>query len=125
MPTTCLKNAGGGIAEIINVPATSTVDFETCATVMGEPGKAIDGTAVAKWPRPARIARNRPCSCRCWKAYDLSGCQGRAGAYHRRPGLAEAVESKLAMNTIRAYASPDAHVIYARPTTMTWVTKCV
>jgi len=42
-----LKNAVGGIAEIINVEALVNVDFEDVRTVMGEPGKAMMGTAVA------------------------------------------------------------------------------
>ena len=42
-----LKNAVGGIAEIINVPGHVNVDFEDVRTVMGEPGKAMMGTARA------------------------------------------------------------------------------
>ena len=42
-----LKNAVGGIAEIINVPGHVNVDFEDVRTVMGEPGKAMMGTALA------------------------------------------------------------------------------
>jgi cell division protein FtsZ len=63
-----LKNAVGGIAEIINVPGHVNVDFEDVRTVMGEPGKAMMGTALAA----ARTARasppNRPWPARCWKA---------------------------------------------------------
>ena len=51
-----LKNAVGGIAEIINVPGHVNVDFEDVRTVMGEPGKAMMGTAVASGPDRARIA---------------------------------------------------------------------
>ena len=47
-----LKNAVGGIAEIINVPGLVNVDFEDVSTVMGEPGKAMMGTAVGQRPGP-------------------------------------------------------------------------
>src|SRR5574343_930239 len=40
-----LKNAVGGIAEIINEYGNVTGDFEDVRTVMGEPGKAMMGTA--------------------------------------------------------------------------------
>jgi cell division protein FtsZ len=51
-----LKNAVGGIAEIINVPGHVNVDFEDVRTVMGEPGKAMMGTALA---RPGPRAHRR------------------------------------------------------------------
>jgi len=38
-----LRNAVGGIAEIINVPGLVNVDFEDVRTVMGEMGKAMMG----------------------------------------------------------------------------------
>ncbi|HOB97044.1 MAG TPA: cell division protein FtsZ, partial [Aquabacterium sp.] len=41
-----LKNAVGGIAEIINDYGLVNVDFEDVRTVMGEPGKAMMGTAT-------------------------------------------------------------------------------
>lgn len=51
-----LKNAVGGIAEIINEYGHVNVDFEDVRTVMGEPGKAMMGTATASGPDRARIA---------------------------------------------------------------------
>src|ERR1700716_3946180 len=58
-----LKNAVGGIAEIINVPGHVNVDFEDVRTVMGEPGKAMMGTAVANGPDRARIAAEQAVAC--------------------------------------------------------------
>jgi len=58
-----LKNAVGGIAEIINVEAMVNVDFEDVRTVMGEPGKAMMGTAVASGPDRARIAAEQSVAC--------------------------------------------------------------
>jgi cell division protein FtsZ len=43
---------------------------------------------------------------------DLSGAKGVLVLITAAKGSLKLSESKLAMNTIRAYASPDAHVIY-------------
>ena len=107
-----LKNAVGGIAEIINVPGHVNVDFEDVRTVMGEPGKAMMGTAVADGPDRARIAAEQAVACPLLEGIDLSGAKGVLVLITAAKGSLKLNESKLAMNTIRAYASPDAHVIY-------------
>jgi len=107
-----LKNAVGGIAEIINVPGHVNVDFEDVRTVMGEPGKAMMGTAVACGPDRARIAAEQAVACPLLEGIDLSGAKGVLVLITAAKGSLKLSESKLAMNTIRAYASPDAHVIY-------------
>ncbi|MEY4651943.1 MAG: putative cell division tubulin-like GTPase [Pseudomonadota bacterium] len=107
-----LKNAVGGIAEIINVPGHVNVDFEDVRTVMGEPGKAMMGTAVAEGPDRARIAAEQAVACPLLEGIDLSGARGVLVLITAAKGSLKLSESKLAMNTIRAYASPDAHVIY-------------
>jgi cell division protein FtsZ len=107
-----LKNAVGGIAEIINVPGHVNVDFEDVRTVMGEPGKAMMGTAVAKGPDRARIAAEQAVACPLLEGIDLSGAKGVLVLITAAKGSLKLSESKLAMNTIRAYASADAHVIY-------------
>jgi cell division protein FtsZ len=63
-----LKNAVGGISDIIHIPGLVNVDFEDVKTVMSEPGKAM-------WPRPPPAAPTapprpprRPWPARCWKA---------------------------------------------------------
>jgi cell division protein FtsZ len=63
-----LKNAVGGIAEIINEYGHVNVDFEDVRTVMGEPGKAMMGTAVAAAPTARASPPSRPWPARCWKA---------------------------------------------------------
>src|SRR6266481_639529 len=45
-----LKNAVGGISDIIHMPGLVNVDFEDVKTVMSEPGKAMMGTAQAGGP---------------------------------------------------------------------------
>jgi cell division protein FtsZ len=107
-----LKNAVGGIAEIINVPGHVNVDFEDVRTVMGEPGKAMMGTAVAGGPDRARIAAEQAVACPLLEGIDLSGAKGVLVLITAAKGSLKLAESRLAMNTIRAYASPDAHVIY-------------
>jgi cell division protein FtsZ len=102
----------GGIAEIINVPGHVNVDFEDVRTVMGEPGKAMMGTAVAAGPDRARIAAEQAVACPLLEGIDLSGAKGVLVLISAAKGSLKLSESKLAMNTIRAYASPDAHVIY-------------
>lgn len=107
-----LKNAVGGIAEIINVPGDINVDFEDVRTVMGEPGKAMMGTAKASGPDRARIAAEQAVACPLLEGIDLSGAKGVLVLITAAKGSLKLKESQLAMNTIRAYASPDAHVIY-------------
>ena len=107
-----LKNAVGGIAEIINVPGHVNVDFEDVKTVMGEPGKAMMGTATASGPDRARIAAEQAVACPLLEGIDLSGAKGVLVLITAAQGSLKLRESQLAMNTIRAYASPDAHVIY-------------
>ena len=107
-----LKNAVGGIAEIINVPGHVNVDFEDVRTVMGEPGTAMMGTARASGPDRARIAAEQAVACPLLEGIDLSGAKGVLVLISAAKGSLKLNESKLAMNTVRAYASPDAHVIY-------------
>jgi len=107
-----LKNAVGGIAEIINVEALVNVDFEDVRTVMGEPGKAMMGTAVASGPDRARIAAEQAVACPLLEGVDMRGAKGVLVLISAAKGSLKLSESKLAMNTIRAFAAPDAHVIY-------------
>ena len=107
-----LKNAVGGIAEIINEHGQVNVDFEDVRTVMGEPGKAMMGTAVASGPDRARIAAEQAIACPLLEGIDLSGAKGVLVLVTASRGSLKLAESRLAMSTINAYASPEAHVIY-------------
>jgi len=107
-----LRNAVGGIAEIINVPGNVNVDFEDVRTVMGEPGKAMMGTAMASGPDRARIAAEQAVACPLLDGINLSGARGVLVLISSSKGSLKLKESSVAMETIRAYASPDAHVIY-------------
>ena len=107
-----LRNAVGGIAEIINGYGHMNVDFEDVRTVMGEPGKAMMGTAVASGPDRARIAAEQAIACPLLEGIDLSGAKGVLVLVTASKGSLKLVESRQAMNTINAYASTDAHVIF-------------
>ncbi len=107
-----LKNAVGGIAEIINVPGHVNVDFEDVRTVMGELGKAMMGTAAASGPDRARIAAEQAVDCPLLEGVDLKGARGVLVLISAAKGSLKLSESRQAMNTIRECASEDAHVIY-------------
>ena len=107
-----LKNAVGGIAEIINEYGNVNVDFEDVRTVMGEPGKAMMGTALASGPDRARIAAEQAVACPLLEGVDLSGAKGVLVLVTASKSSLKLKESKEAMNAIKAYAAPDAHVIY-------------
>jgi cell division protein FtsZ len=107
-----LKNSVGGIAEIINVEALVNVDFEDVRTVMSEKGKAMMGTAVANGPDRARIAAEQAVACPLLEGVDMSGAKGVLVLITAAKGGLKLAESREAMNTIRKFASQDAHVIY-------------
>src|SRR5574344_26787 len=107
-----LRNAVGGIAEVINEYGPVNVDFEDVRTVMGEPGKAMMGTASAAGPDRARIAAEQAVACPLLEGIDLSGAKGVLVLVTAARGSLKLAESRQAMNTIKAYASDDAHVIY-------------
>src|SRR5690606_6834951 len=97
---------------IINEYGNVNVDFEDVRTVMGEPGKAMMGTATAEGPDRARIAAEQAVACPLLEGVDLSGAKGVLVLVTASKGSLKLKESKEAMNAIKAYAAPDAHVIY-------------
>jgi cell division protein FtsZ len=107
-----LKNAVGGIADIIHIDASINVDFEDVKTVMSEPGKAMMGTAIASGPDRATKAADSAVACPLLEGIDLSGAKGVLVLIAASRGSLKLSESKNAMNTIRRYAADDAHVIF-------------
>jgi cell division protein FtsZ len=107
-----LKNAVGGIAEIINVKALMNVDFEDVRTVMSEPGKAMMGTAIASGPDRARIAAEQAVACPLLEGVDLSGAKGVLVLITASKSTLKLAESRMAMNTIRTLSSENANVIF-------------
>jgi cell division protein FtsZ len=107
-----LKNAVGGISDIIHIPGLVNVDFEDVKTVMSEPGKAMMGTATASGPDRATKAADLAVACPLLEGIDLSGARGVLVLIAAAKGSFKLAESRNAMNTIRRYAADDAHVIY-------------
>src|SRR5205085_1280162 len=107
-----LKNAVGGISDIIHIPGLVNVDFEDVKTVMSEPGKAMMGTAVASGPDRANKAADLAVACPLLEGIDLSGARGVLVLIAASKTNFKLAESRNAMNTIRRYAADDAHVIY-------------
>jgi cell division protein FtsZ len=107
-----LKNAVGGISDIIHMDALVNVDFEDVKTVMSEPGKAMMGTATAGGPDRAQKAAEAAVACPLLEGIDLSGARGVLVLIAANRANFKLSESKTAMNTIRRYAAEDAHVIF-------------
>ena len=107
-----LKNAVGGISDIIHVPGMVNVDFEDVKTVMSEPGKAMMGTAIASGPDRATKAADAAVACPLLEGIDLSGARGVLVLIAANRANFKLSESRNAMNTIRRYAADDAHVIF-------------
>ena len=106
-----LRNAVGGIAEIINVPGLVNVDFEDVRTVMGEMGKAMMGSAVAAGMDRARLAAEQAVASPLLEGIELSGARGVLVNISANSALGMK-EVREVMNTIRAYAAEDAHIIF-------------
>ncbi len=107
-----LKNAVGGISDIIHIPGLVNVDFEDVKTVMSEPGKAMMGTATASGPDRAAKAAESAVACPLLEGIDLSGARGVLVLIAANRNTFKLSESRNVMNTIRRYAADDAHVIY-------------
>jgi len=106
-----LKNAVGGIAEIINVPGLVNVDFEDVRTVMGEMGKAMMGSATAAGVDRARIAAEKAVASPLLEGIELSGARGVLVNITANGDLGMR-EVKEVMATIRTYAAQDATIIF-------------
>ncbi len=107
-----LKNAVGGISDIIHMHGLVNVDFEDVKTVMSEPGKAMMGTAQAGGPDRATKAAEAAVACPLLEGIDLSGARGVLVLIAANKINFKLNESKAAMNTIRRYAAEDAHISY-------------
>ncbi|MEY2687783.1 MAG: hypothetical protein RL375_1981 [Pseudomonadota bacterium] len=107
-----LKNAVGGISDIIHIPGLVHVDFEDVKTVMSEPGKAMMGTATASGPDRATKAAEAAVACPLLEGIDLSGARGVLVLIAASKQTFKLAESRNAMTTIRRYAAEDAHVIF-------------
>jgi cell division protein FtsZ len=107
-----LKNAVGGISDIIHLQGLVNVDFEDVRTVMSEPGKAMMGTGQASGPDRATKAASAAVACPLLEGIDLSGARGVLVLIAAKRNTLKLAESQKAMTEIRRLAAEDAHVIY-------------
>jgi len=106
-----LKNAVGGIAEVITQPGLVNVDFEDVRTVMEEPGHAMMGSAMASGPERAREAAERAVASPLLEGAGLSGARGvliNISASH----ALKMREVNEAMDVVKSFAATDAHIIF-------------
>ncbi|HEX5801462.1 MAG TPA: cell division protein FtsZ [Azospira sp.] len=106
-----LRNAVGGIAEIINFPGLVNVDFEDVRTVMGEMGMAMMGSATSSGVDRARIAAEQAVASPLLEGINLSGAKGVLVNITATRGL-KMKEVNEVMNTVREFAAEDAHIIF-------------
>ncbi|MBI4742135.1 MAG: cell division protein FtsZ [Betaproteobacteria bacterium] len=106
-----LRNAVGGIAEIIKCPGLVNVDFEDVRTVMGEMGMAMMGSANASGTDRARLAAEQAVASPLLEGINLSGAKGVLVNITSTRGL-KMKEVNEVMNTVRAFAAEDAHIIF-------------
>ncbi|HZX32576.1 MAG TPA: cell division protein FtsZ [Rhodocyclaceae bacterium] len=107
-----LKNAVGGIAEIITYPGLVNVDFEDVRTVMGEMGRAMMGSAEAAGVDRARIAAEQAVASPLLEGVNLSGARGVLVNITAAKGSLKMKEVNEVMNTVKEFAAEDAHIIF-------------
>ncbi len=107
-----LKNAVGGIAEIITFPGLVNVDFEDVRTVMGEMGRAMMGSSTASGLDRARIAAEQAVASPLLEGVNLSGARGVLVNITAARGNLKMKEVNEVMNTVKAFAADDAHIIF-------------
>ncbi|MBK5913030.1 cell division protein FtsZ [Rhodocyclus purpureus] len=106
-----LRNAVGGIAEIINFPGLVNVDFEDVRTVMGEMGMAMMGSALASGADRARVAAEQAVASPLLEGINLSGARGVLVNITATRSL-KMKEVHEVMRTVREFAAEDASVIF-------------
>ncbi len=106
-----LRNAVGGIAEIINVPGLVNVDFQDVRTAMGEMGRAMMGTAQAAGLDRARIAAEQAAVSPLLEGTELSGARNVLINITASHSL-KMSEVRDAVKTVQAFATPEAFVKY-------------
>jgi len=106
-----LKNAVGGIAEIINVPGLVNVDFQDVRTAMAEMGRAMMGSAEAEGMDRARIAAEQAAVSPLLEGTELSGARCVLINITASRSL-KMSEVRDAVKTVQAFAAEEAFVKY-------------
>ena len=106
-----LRNAVGGIAEIINVPGLVNVDFQDVRTAMGEMGRAMMGSAEASGVDRARLAAEQAAVSPLLEGTELSGARCVLINITASRSL-KMSEVRDAVKTVQAFAASEAFVKY-------------
>ncbi len=106
-----LRNAVGGIAEIINVPGLVNVDFQDVRTAMAEMGRAMMGSAEAEGMDRARIAAEQAAVSPLLEGTELSGARCVLINITASRSL-KMSEVRDAVKTVQAFAAQEAFVKY-------------
>ncbi len=106
-----LKNAVGGIAEVINVQGLINIDFEDVRSVMAENGRAMMGSATVSGPERARIAAEQAISSPLLEGMGVSEAKAIVVLISGSEEL-KLKESQVAVDTIKAYGGTGAPVFY-------------
>ncbi len=107
-----LKNAVGGISDVIHLPGLVNLDFQDVRTVMQAPGKALMGTAQGTGPDRATKAAEAAMACPLLDGINLTGAQGVLVLIAASRSTFKLAESRSAMGAIKRLAHEDAQVIY-------------
>lgn len=107
-----LRNAVGGISEIINVPGMVNVDFQDVRTAMGEMGRAMMGSAEAFGLDRARIAAEQAAVSPLLEGTELSGARCVLINITSSRSSLKMSEVRDAVKTVQAFAAPEAFVKY-------------
>jgi cell division protein FtsZ len=94
------------------IPGLVNVDFEDVRTVMGEMGRAMMGSAAAAGVDRARIAAEQAVASPLLEGVNLSGAKGVLVNITAAKGNLKMKEVNEVMNTVKAFAAEDAHIIF-------------
>lgn len=106
-----LRNAVGGITNVIHMPCLVNVDFEDVKTVMEQPGRAMMGTSQCTGPDRSTKAAELAVACPLLEGIDLSGANGILVLITASKKTFRLAETRNVMNIIRRYGREDAHII--------------
>jgi cell division protein FtsZ len=107
-----LKNAVGGISEIVTTHGLVNVDFEDVNTVMSETGRAMMGSATAAGLDRARIAAEQAVASPLLESINLAGARGVLVNVTAARESMRMREVNEVMATIKGFAHEDANIIF-------------
>ncbi|MDR1648343.1 MAG: cell division protein FtsZ [Zoogloeaceae bacterium] len=107
-----LKNAVGGIVEIITREGIVNVDFEDVRTVMSEPGRAMMGSCSATGDDRASIAVAQALNSPLLEGVELTNAKGVVVNITAHSDSLKMSEVKEILTKVHSCACADAHIIY-------------